>query len=63
MATILAIGATLLVVCLFLNLSPSEKKIKRRIEAIHAVSDPQFLRSMGSLLGPEHAAGLLRGQL
>lgn len=52
MATILAIGATLVVVLLFLNLSPSEKKIKRRIEPLYAVSDPQFLRSMGTLLGP-----------
>ena len=49
---ILAIGATLVVVFLFLNLAPSEKKIKRHIEPLYAVSDPQFLRSMGSLLGP-----------
>ncbi|MEO8349535.1 MAG: cardiolipin synthase [Acidobacteriota bacterium] len=52
MAIALAVGATLFVVFLFLNLSPSEKKIKRRIEPLYAVSDPQFLRSMGSLLGP-----------
>ncbi|HVE66541.1 MAG TPA: cardiolipin synthase [Thermoanaerobaculia bacterium] len=52
MAVFLAIGATLVVVFLFLNLSPSEKKIKRHIEPLYAVSDPQFLRSMGSLLGP-----------
>jgi cardiolipin synthase len=49
---ILAVVTTLVVVFLFLNLSPSEKKIKKRIEPLYAVSDPQFLRSMGSLLGP-----------
>jgi cardiolipin synthase len=49
---VLAVVATLVVVFLFLNLSPSEKKIKKRIEPLYAVSDPQFPRSMGSLLGP-----------
>ena len=52
MAIFLAVAATLVIVFLFLNLSPSEKKIKRHIEPLYAVSDPQFLRSMGSLLGP-----------
>ena len=49
---ILAVVATLFVGFLFLNLSPSEKKIRKHITPLYAVSDPQFLRSMGSLLGP-----------
>ncbi len=47
-----AVVATLAVVFLVLNLLPSEKKIKKHIQPLYAVSDPQFLRSMGSLLGP-----------
>jgi cardiolipin synthase len=52
MVVVIAIGATLALVILVLNLSSSEKKIKHQIEPLYAVSDPQFLRSMGSLLGP-----------
>jgi cardiolipin synthase len=33
-------------------LSGSEKEIKRRIDHRYAVADPQFVRSMGVLLGP-----------
>lgn len=65
MATILAIGATLVVVFLFLNLSPSEKKIKRQIEPLYAVSDTYAEWKARPLSEKilEHTAGLLRGQL
>lgn len=53
----LAVLATLAAVLLVLNLSSSEKKIKHRIAPLYAVRDPQFLRSMGSLLGPAILAG------
>ena len=52
-----AVLATLAVVLLVLNLSSSEKKIKHRIAPLYGVRDPQFLRSMGSLLGPAILAG------
>lgn len=39
-------------VLLLLNLSAPEKKITQRVEHRYAVADPQFVRSMGSLLGP-----------
>lgn len=42
---------------LLLNLSLADKKIDRRIERQYAITDPQFLRTMGALLGP----GILGG--
>ncbi|HJT50570.1 MAG TPA: cardiolipin synthase [Nitrosospira sp.] len=35
----------------------SEKEITQRVEHLYAVSDPQFLRSMGVLLGPALVSG------
>jgi cardiolipin synthase len=63
MAVGIAIVATLALVILVLNLSSSEKKIKHQIEPLYAVGDPQFLRSMGSLLGPAVRAGNRVGTL
>jgi cardiolipin synthase len=57
MAVVLAIGATLVLILLVLNLSSGEKKIKHQIEPLYAIDDPQFLRSMGSLLGPPVLGG------
>ena len=39
------------------NLSSSSKKVERKIEHLYGVRDPQFLRSMGSLLGPPIVPG------
>ena len=44
--------ATLLVVVLSLNFVVPEKKLERRVEHRYAVSDPQFRREMGVMLGP-----------
>src|SRR5512134_524064 len=63
MAVVLAIGATLVLILIVLNLSSGEKKIKHQIEPLYAVGDPQFLRSMGSLLGPAVRAGNRVGTL
>ena len=47
--SVLAAGAVTIVV---LNVTAGSKKVRERIRPVYAVSDPQFLRSMGSLLGP-----------
>jgi cardiolipin synthase len=39
-------------VLLVVNLSSSEKRIEHQIEHLYAVGAPQFVRSMGTLLGP-----------
>jgi cardiolipin synthase A/B len=48
----LAVGLTVAVILLALNFTSGEKKIKHEIPSLYAVADPQFLRAMGSLLGP-----------
>ena len=49
--------ATLIAVLLVLNFSPGEKQIEKRIPRLYSTSDPQFLRSMGVLLGPPIVSG------
>lgn len=53
-ATILATGA---VVLLVLNLSLGDKKVDKKITSLYSVDDPQFLRTMGVLLGPSFKDG------
>lgn len=48
---------TLIIVLLIANLSSGEKKIEHKIERRYASDDPQFLRSMGLLLGPPVITG------
>ncbi|MDR5733780.1 cardiolipin synthase [Caballeronia sp. LZ025] len=43
---------TLIAVLLVANLTSGEKKIEHKIERLYASDDPQFIRSMGLLLGP-----------
>jgi cardiolipin synthase A/B len=57
MVIVLAVGVTVAVILLILNLGSGEKKIKHEIAPLYAVEDPQFLRSMGSLLGPAIVGG------
>jgi cardiolipin synthase len=49
--------ATVLVVVLSLNFAVPEKKLERKIEHRYAVSDPQFRREMGVMLGPAIVPG------
>jgi cardiolipin synthase len=49
--------ATLLLVVLSLNFAGPEKHLERKIEHRYAVSDPQFRREMGVLLGPAIVPG------
>ena len=53
-AAIVLVGVAIL---LALNLTAGEKKITRSVEHAYAVTDPQFLRAMGVLLGPALVEG------
>lgn len=57
MAILLAVLLTALLTLVLLNLSTGEKKVQERIEPLYSVHEPQFLRSMGSLLGPSLMTG------
>jgi len=48
---------TVFLTILFLNLRASEKQIRFQVTHRFAVSDPQFVRTMGNLLGPGILAG------
>lgn len=49
--------ATLFIVLVTLNLSIGDKQIDRRFERLYSVSDPQFARTMGVILGPNLDSG------
>ena len=57
LAVFIAVGTTLFLTLLYLNLAAGEKQIRYELEHRFAVSDPQFVRSMNHLLGP----GILPG--
>lgn len=57
MLVLYIVFATALITIIAINLSSGEKKIEKRISELYSVHDPQFLRSMGSLLGPSMLAG------
>ncbi|MBP0589812.1 cardiolipin synthase [Paraburkholderia sp. LEh10] len=54
---LLTVVVTLVVVLVIANLSTGEKKIEHKIERLYGSHDPQFIRSMGLLLGPPVVSG------
>jgi len=54
---VLTIVVTTAALLLLFNLTLGDKQIDARIEASYSVSDPQFLRTMGALLGPPITGG------
>ena len=54
---LLAFAAGALLVLVIANLSSSSKKIEEEIEHLYPVKDPQFVRAVGSLLGPPIVEG------
>ena len=46
------IAVTLVVVLAVLNAMTGEKPVKRHVEHLYAIADPQFQRTLGVLLGP-----------
>ena len=51
------IAATIAIVLLVTNLSLGDKQVDWRTEHLYAVEDPQFVRTMGVMLGPPLAGG------
>ncbi len=56
-AITLTILATIAVTLIALNLMSGDNRISYRVEHRYAVEDPQFLRAMGTLLGPPLVPG------
>lgn len=54
---IITVIVTTIIVVILMNLFTAEKKIKKRVETIYGVSDPQFSRSVSLLLGPPFLPG------
>jgi cardiolipin synthase A/B len=52
-----AVSAALLIVLLYANLATSERKVEHPIPHTYNTTDSQFVRTMGSLLGPSFVAG------
>ena len=57
MWVVLAVAVTVVVVLLLLNLSYGGKEIQHEIQHRYSADDPQFARSMGTLLGPSLLPG------
>jgi cardiolipin synthase len=54
LALIVLVTAVLTLACVFvaINLTGSDKKVKRQVGHLYSIRDPQFQRTMGVLLGP-----------
>ena len=51
------VAVTLVVILVIANLTSGEKKIEHKIDRLYASESPQFIRSMGLLLGPPVVGG------
>ena len=49
--------ASVIATVIALNFVSGEKKIKHAVDKRYSIDDPQFLRSMGALLGPAIVPG------
>ncbi len=56
-AVAIALAAGLVVALLFVNLHVAERRVSHEIEHLYPVHSPQFMRSMGMLLGPAIVPG------
>lgn len=50
-------GLVVVLLLLYLNLASSERKVERPVPHLYATGDSQFVRTMGSLLGPGFVPG------
>ncbi len=51
------VGLAIVTLLLYVNLSSSERKVEHPIPHLYATGDSQFVRTMGSLLGPAFVPG------
>ena len=51
------VAVTLVVVLAVLNITTGEKPVRKHVEHLYAVADPQFQRTLGVLLGPDILPG------
>ncbi len=54
---VVAVGVTILAVLLIINVSSRQRSVERPIAHLYDCTDPQFVRAMGSLLGPALLGG------
>jgi cardiolipin synthase len=54
---VVTVAVTLVVILVIANLTSGEKKIEHKITRLYASDSPQFIRSMGLLLGPPVVGG------
>ncbi|WP_028207966.1 cardiolipin synthase [Paraburkholderia nodosa] len=54
---VVTVAVTLVVILVIANLTSGEKKIEHKINRLYASESPQFIRSMGLLLGPPVVGG------
>ncbi|MCX5541256.1 cardiolipin synthase [Paraburkholderia sp. CNPSo 3076] len=54
---VVTVAVTLVVILVIANLTSGEKKIEHKINRLYASDSPQFIRSMGLLLGPPVVGG------
>ncbi|MEX3965378.1 cardiolipin synthase [Paraburkholderia sp. EG286B] len=54
---VVTVAVTLVVILVIANLTSGEKKIEHKINRLYASDSPQFIRSMGLLLGPPVVEG------
>jgi len=54
---VVTVAVTLVVILVIANLTSGEKKIEHKIKRLYASDSPQFIRSMGLLLGPPVVGG------
>lgn len=52
-----SVTITLIVVLALLNLATGEKPVRKHVEHLYSVADPQFQRTLGVLLGPDILPG------
>ncbi|CAD6561470.1 Major cardiolipin synthase ClsA [Paraburkholderia hiiakae] len=54
---VVTVAVTLVIILVIANLTSGEKKIEHKIKRLYASDSPQFIRSMGLLLGPPVVGG------